>query len=98
MTANNTHPMVEKCARAMFALDYPFNSDGWDHAGIGLRGSYVDAVLAVLRILREPDDPTLDRADFHSAAHSVSGETYPVARNFIRAYIDSILPQEKAEP
>lgn len=86
-----TDPMIEKLTQvACNAMEDVRWGD--DYVSMGTAEA---AVIAVLRTLREPDEKTLGGADFHSGRHSVSGETYPVQRNFIRAYIDSILTEEK---
>jgi len=82
---------VERVARAMQAVcgdegNWSLSDESWRIAA-----------RAAIEALREPDDAFLgalvDR--MHDARFSKSGEDYPVARNFIRAFVDAALGEPK---
>jgi hypothetical protein len=49
---------------------------------------------AAISAMSEASDEFLETVDFHSGEHSRSGETYPVLRNFLRAFVAASLSPE----
>jgi hypothetical protein len=94
------HPMTEKSMLerlARTAYEHHTWYTDWDEDTFRMnddeREHWRTVVRAVLHALTEPSDEFLDECGFHDGEHSRSGETYPVQRNFIRAYVTAILSE-----
>lgn len=80
--------MVDRVAKAIYEVD---GGKGWHlHSQF-----YLDSARAAISAMNEPDKRTLDAlvARMHDARFSEPGEEYPVARNFVRSFIDAALSE-----
>lgn len=93
-----THPMIEKCARAIWnSYGPPLSS--FDLLGDDMKANLCGEAIAVLRTLREPDDSmkvsggiALEEAMFNGEPDST---VFDAAGLSFTAMIDSLLPEEK---
>lgn len=93
-----THPMIEKCARALYEDDFGGNPEpSWADRDDEVKEAYRQNVIAVLRTLRTPDEGMVRAGSVMQAYPFPSPveDDRKLAADSFTTMIDFILPEEK---
>lgn len=87
---------VEEVARAIYEGRNGAGCLPWARRSRGHREPYLADARAAIEAMGNPSDELLAALAerMHDARFSKSGEDYPIARNFIRAFVDAALREE----
>ena len=91
--------LIERCARAIFDKECHLTPSVMRHsdfADLNTRLWYLELARAAIEAMREPANDFMEQVHLRSydGRFAKSHETYPIYRNFLRAFIDAALSQD----